>query len=80
LIVKEVFKLAADRVRAQGPEFGAQADVLALVDEVVVDLVREDQHAPGPAQGHELLEQLPLATGGRPPSRPAPHGASRASP
>ena len=29
LIVKEVFKLAADRVRAQGPEFGAQADVLA---------------------------------------------------
>ncbi|CVN05269.1 Uncharacterised protein [Streptococcus pneumoniae] len=33
--------------------------MLALVDEVVVDLVREHQHAPGPAQGHELLEQLP---------------------
>ncbi|MCD9231444.1 tyrosine-type recombinase/integrase [Ralstonia pseudosolanacearum] len=29
LIVKEVFRLAADRLRAQGAEFGAQADQLA---------------------------------------------------
>lgn len=29
LIVKEVFKLAAERLRARGPEFGAQADLLA---------------------------------------------------
>ncbi|GCB06654.1 hypothetical protein PSUB009319_42850 [Ralstonia sp. SET104] len=29
LIVKEIFKLAADRLRAQGPEFGAQAGLQA---------------------------------------------------